>query len=327
MTTPVLSVIIVNWNTGTLLHDCLASIADGTSSQTHEIIVVDNASTDGSVDLVRQFHPYVRLIEARENRGYAGGNNLALPLARGEFIVLLNPDTLVVDGALERLTRFLTDHPRAGAVGPQLIHPGRRYKIRNGGWQPSIATILAHYSGLSRLFPGRVRGLHTIANQQQPVGWLSGACLVARRAAIEAAGPLHEGWFLYAEDVEWCHRIRNAGWQLWFEPNARIIHFDRASTSQRERAYSTMWAHGLHHCYARNTGAPWLRLFLFDIALAAGLVSRALLYTLRFASSPRAGRHWHYEACSFIRAAREVLQLGWQARSEVRRSDRSESAA
>ncbi len=313
MREPTLSIIIVNWNTGALLCECLRSIARETPDLPHEIIVVDNASTDGSADLVRRESPAVRLIESGANRGYAGGNNLALPAVRGAFIALLNPDTRIEDRALERLVAFLRARPQAGAVGPRLLDPGRRYAVRNGGWQPTIGTVLAHYGGLSRLLPGRVRGLHTIADRRQRVGWLSGACLVVRRAVVAEVGPLHEEWFMYAEDVEWCDRIAGRGWQLWYEPAARVIHLDRRSTSQRERRFSTLWAHGLHHHYVRRSRAGWPRILLFDAILAAGLLSRAVLYLARATRAPRQGL-WRAEARAFARGAREIVQLGWRAR-------------
>ncbi len=313
---PTLSIIIVNWNTGELLRDCLRSIARETAAVAHEIIVVDNASTDGSAELVRREFPAVRLIASGANRGYAAGNNLALPIARGDFLALLNPDTLIADRALERLVDFLIARPQAGAVGPQLLDPAGRYAIRNGGWQPTLGTILAHASGVSRLTSGRVRGLHTIADRRQRVGWLSGACLVVRRATAESVGPLHEDWFLYAEDVEWCDRIGRCSWELWYEPAACVVHLDRSSTRQRGGRFSTLWIQGLHHHYARRTRAGRPRLLLFDAILAAGLLSRTPFYLARAIAPRRAGQRpeWRAEAESFARGAYEVVRLGWRGR-------------
>lgn len=311
MTPPRLSIIIVNWNTGSLLRDCLRSVGRETPALPHEVIVVDNASTDGSADLLRREFPAVRLIASATNRGYAGGNNLALPEARGAYLALLNPDTILEDRALERLVAFLDRHPPAGAVGPALRHPAGRYAIRNGGWQPTIGTLLAHYAGLSRLWPARIRGLHLVTDWPQRVGWLSGACLVVRRAAALQAGPLYEDWFMYAEDVEWCDRLAALGWDLWYEPAARVIHLDRQSTAQREARFSTLWAQGLHHHYVRRSAAPRPRVILFDAILAAGLLSRALLYLMRAARSPRGRAAWRGEARSFARAAGEVIRLAW----------------
>lgn len=313
MTAPALSIIIVNWNTGRLLGDCLRAIARETPDLSHEVIVVDNASSDDSAALVRRDFPQVRLLESGGNRGYAGGNNLAFPLARGDFVALLNPDTLVEDRALERLVAFLRARPAVGAVGPRLLDPDGRYAIRNGGHQPTTLTLLAHYGGLSRLSGGRVRGLHTVTDRRQRVGWLSGACLVVRRAVVDSVGPLREDWFLYAEDVEWCDRIGAHGWQLWYEPAARVVHLDRRSTSQRGRSFSTRWAHGLHHHFVRRTGASRARVMAFDAVLAGGLLSRALLYLLR-STRPARREQWRDEARSFVRGAVEILRLGWKTR-------------
>jgi GT2 family glycosyltransferase len=312
--TPIaLTIVIVNWNTAALLGDCLATIARETTRLAHEIIVVDNASTDGSAGMMRDAFPYVRLLEAPSNVGYAAGNNLALSRARGRYVALLNPDTLVHERALERLVDALEAMPLAGAVGPALRHPQGRYAVRNGGWQPTIGTIAAHYSGLSRSGSRYLRGLHLMDDRRQRVGWLSGACLVVRREVVAAVGPLHEEWFLYAEDVEWCDRIARAGWELWYEPSATIIHLDRQSTGQRGATFSTLWARGLHEHYRRRTGAGAVRLFVFDCTLAAGIFSRALLYFAR-ALSPRQRALWLTEAYSFARAAQMLLRLPRSAR-------------
>lgn len=305
---PTLTVIVVNWNTAAPLRDCLRSVARETARLPHRVIVVDNASADGSADLVRREFPDAELIVAPANLGFAGGNNLALPLVESEYLALLNPDTVIEDRALERLVACLDARPAAGAVGPRLRHPAGRYAIENGGWQPTIGTVVAHYSGLSRLAPRRIRGLHLIGGGPRRVGWLSGACLVARRAAARAAGPLLEEWFMYAEDVEWCDRLAARGWELWYEPAATVLHLDRQATGQRGAAFSTLWARGLRQHYARRSRPARARLLLFDAALAGGLLSRAALYGLRALRRP-AEAHWRAEARSFARAAGEIARL------------------
>lgn len=306
---PALTVIIVNWNTAALLRDCLRSVARETPELPHRVIIVDNASTDDSVAMIRREFPEVELIFAPANLGYAGGNNLALPLVAGEYVALLNPDTVIEDRALEKLVAFLDAHPRAGAAGPCLRHPAGRYAIENGGWQPTIGTLFAHYSGLSRLAPRRVRGLHLIGQERRRVGWLSGACLVVRSAAARAAGPLLEEWFMYAEDVEWCDRLASRGWELWFEPAASVLHLDRQATGQREATFSTLWAQGLHRHYVRRSRPARPQLLLFDAILIGGLLSRAAIYGLRSLRRP-AERQWRAEARSFARAAWEIARLG-----------------
>ncbi|MFN8516396.1 MAG: glycosyltransferase, partial [Chloroflexia bacterium] len=233
----------------------------------------------------------------------------ALPLVTSEYVALLNPDTVVEDRALERLVAFLDGHPAAGAVGPRLRHPAGRYAIENGGWQPTIGTVFAHYSGLSRLLPGRVRGLHVIGAERRRVGWLSGACLVVRGAAARAAGPLLEEWFMYAEDVEWCDRLAARGWELWFEPGASVLHLDRQATGQRGATFSTLWAQGLHRHYVRRARPGRLRVLLFDAILCGGLLSRAAVYGVRAIRRPGEA-HWRAEARSFVRAAGEIARLG-----------------
>lgn len=306
MKPPRLSIAIVNWNSGAQLRDCLTTIQCATRS-TYEVVVVDNASDDGSATGVDAEFPYVSVLANAENLGFAAGTNLALPRAQGEFIVLLNPDTLVTHAALDRLADFLTSHPRAGAAGPDLPHPNGRYHVRNGGWQPSIGSVFAHYSGLSRLAPG-LRGLHTTRPVAQRVGWLSGACLMVRRAAADSAGPLHEGWFMYAEDVEWCDRI-GRHWELWYLPAVKVAHLDRQSTRRRGRRFSTLWAIGLHRHYVRRARPGRAALLVFDAIVAAGLLSRACLYAARAALAWRR-EPWWPEARDFAHGARDLIALG-----------------
>ena len=309
---PVLTIIVVNWNTAAQLRACLRSVARETVALPHRVIVVDNASRDGSPELVRREFPEVELIQAPANLGYAGGNNLALPLVESEYLALLNPDTVIEDRALERLVAVLDRRPAAGAVGPRLRHPTGRYAIENGGWQPTIGTIFNHYSGLSRLAPRRFRGLHLIADAPCRVGWLSGACLVVRRAAAVGAGPLLEDWFMYAEDVEWCDRLARRGWELWYEPSAPVLHLDRQATSQREASFSTLWAQGLHQHYVRRARPRLPQLLLFDALLIGGLLSRAALYWARLLRRP-AEVQWRGEARSFVAAAGAIARLAWRA--------------
>lgn len=315
MSTLRLSVIIVNWNSGALLRECVASIERETNA-TYEVLVVDNASTDGSANRIASDFRNATLVSAPENLGFAGGANYVLPRAVGEYIALLNPDTLVLDGALDRLVHFLEVHPGAGAVGPKLLHPSGRYRVLNGGWQPTIWSAFAHYSGLTRLLPA-LHGLHTTRDVAQRVGWLSGACLMVRRAASEAAGPLHEGWFMYAEDVEWCDRI-SRDWDLWYLPEAVVAHLDRQSTKRRGRAFATLWARGLHLHYVRRCRPNRVRLLAFDAILAAGLASRACVYAGR-ALVARKRDPWLAEAIDFLYGALELALLGLAGPGESRR--------
>ncbi|HLI50332.1 MAG TPA: glycosyltransferase [Thermomicrobiaceae bacterium] len=233
-----ISVIIVSFNVREKLAACLQSIdAWKVSSRFHaEVIVVDNASTDGTAAYIAERFPAVELFVLESNRGFAAGCNAGLLQSRGHTLVLLNPDTEVIDDALDSLHGFLGSNPGVAIVGPKLIYP-------DGSIQPS-----------RRRFPGLVTGLvestivqdiwHDNAilrdyyvtdrpdDMAQDVDWLVGACLAVRREAIDDAGLLDERFFMYSEEVEWCYRMKRAGWRIAFLPEATVIHHEGASSRQ-----------------------------------------------------------------------------------------------
>jgi N-acetylglucosaminyl-diphospho-decaprenol L-rhamnosyltransferase len=224
-----LSVVIISYNARPLLEACLSSLRS--SGVEAELIVVDNASTDDSVQAVRERFPEVRLIRSTTNCGFAAGNNLAFPHCRGRYIALLNADTEVVPGAFTEMVNFMEAHPRMGAVGPRLLNPdgtvqasGHRFprlghsalrlffRLPQPASPPSSMGCLP---GAERASPGEECELHD---------WLTGACLMVRRAVLEQVGPLDERFFFECEDVDWCRRIRAAGWEIGLLPAARVTH-------------------------------------------------------------------------------------------------------
>lgn len=226
-----LSVIVVSWNTREALRDCLASVPAACGDLAREILVVDNASADGSADMVRAEFPGVRLIESGGNLGFARANNLALPEVRARHVLLLNPDTVCEPGALARLSAFLDATPGAGACGPTLIDAAGRPTLSWGA-----APRLSHHL-LSIVDPGRrwlPAGLRERATARPPrpgdepvrVDYVVGACLMATRAAWEAVGPLDERFFMYFEETDWCRRAAAAGYGIWLVPAARVAHLE-----------------------------------------------------------------------------------------------------
>lgn len=247
---PDLSIIIVNWNTRELLAGCLGSIADcelgiaddrtsaapiyhSTNLPVTEVFVVDNASTDGSAAMVRERFPWVRLIESPDNLGFAAGNNLALRHAAGQYLLLLNPDTVVTQGAIERLWQVLAAQPTAGIAGAQLLNA-------DGSPQTSIGVYPSLWSELPllnrRLSPVRkTEQVSTTAGNLSvlSVAWVSGACLMIKREVVETIGPLDESFWLYTEETDWCYRARSAGWDVLLVPQAQTYHLARAASRQR----------------------------------------------------------------------------------------------
>ncbi len=248
---PSLSLVIVNWNTAALLVDCLRTIPDGARDLTYEVIVVDNASTDGSADLVTAEFPDVKLIRNRENVGFARGNNQGMAASSGRYVLLLNSDTLVKPQALTRLVAFMDQHTEVGAVCPRLLLPDDEPQAFAFGGDPSIGYLFRR--GLYRLVLRRpVHDWHTA--QIQAVDWVSGACLLARREVVDKIGGLDENIFMYFEDADWCRRIRQAGWQVMFNPQIEIVHLGGQSLKQNPAAQRGYYR-SLDYYYGKHFGS------------------------------------------------------------------------
>ena len=227
-----LSVVIVNWNAGVALHDCLASLfASKPWGGDLEVLLVDNASTDGSQVRAVRDYPDVTLIQNGANLGFARAVNEGLRRARGELTLLLNPDVIVESTTVLTLVDFMVHHPSAAAVGPKLLNPDGTVQ-GSARRDPSPWTgLFGRSAPLTRLFPNnpvRRRELPALAHEGAgplEVDWLSGACLVARRAAYDRVGLMDERFFLFWEDADWCLRFRGAGWKVYYLPTAIGMHY------------------------------------------------------------------------------------------------------
>ncbi len=256
---PPLSIIIVNWNTPELTLACVASILAAPPVTDYEIALVDNGSTDDSLIRFHGLPDPVRVIALGANDGFAAGNNAGLARTRGETVVLLNSDTLVPAGALDRLADFLRDNPRAGACGPRLVQPDGRPQPFAFGEAPSPGYLLRRAVN-ALVFR---RSLHDWTTEQTlAVGFVAGTCLCLRRAALEQTGPLDPGYFMYFEDVDWCTRARQRGWTIHYVPSVAVTHLGGAS-ARRNPAASETYGASLHYYYRKHYGPlsrAWLRL-------------------------------------------------------------------
>jgi len=264
------SCVVVSWNVRDLLRRCLRSLLDGTEVPPgREIIVVDCASSDGSADMVRQEFGSVRLIAATDNLGYARGNNTGLALARGRYFMVLNPDTEMVGDPLGFLAAYLDEHPEVGAAGPQLCYPDGSLQSSRRRF-PTLLTAFWESTLLHQWFPDnrfahRYHVLDRPPTVIQPVDWLVGAALMIRRTAWERVGPFDEGYFMYFEELDWCRRCRDAGWQIHYVPQAQIIHHEGKSSEQVAAARAIRFQRSKVRYFSRYHGAVWgeiIRLFL-----------------------------------------------------------------
>lgn len=237
MTAPGVSIIVVSYNTLELLRRCLAAAFRHSAGTASEIFVVDNASADGSAEMVRREFPAARLIENRENLGFARANNQALKLMKGEFALLLNSDALLTEGCLEALLAFMAGRPRAAMAGPRLI--GGDGRLQPSTYTvPSPANELLKTLRLYKLLPAALNSRLFLSSYfdhrtSRQVGRLTGACVLVRRAAIEDAGLLAEDFFFYGEVHDWCLRLLGRGWQIWFCADTEVIHLGGQSSKQK----------------------------------------------------------------------------------------------
>jgi N-acetylglucosaminyl-diphospho-decaprenol L-rhamnosyltransferase len=273
-----LSIIILTYNPGTILLDCLRSLPAGVNDLTYEVIVVDNASTDGLVQQAQAAFPHHRYILNPDNRGFAGGNNQGLAQATGDYLLLLNPDVIVEPGSLKAMVAFLEQHPKVGMVGP-LTRDARGQIALTARPRFTVAVILWQYLGLDRLFPYRVFGHYRAASRPDtppfPVNWVQGSCLLTRRTVYERIGGLDEGFFLFYEEPDWCGRAADAGWETWFVPSAAIYHHESTSVSRyplrRIRAYHLSPLHFFHKRGQRGA-VRWLKLgFTLELGFKGGV--------------------------------------------------------
>ena len=297
---PALAIVIVNYNTRDLLRDCLRSI--GAPRRDLDIWVVDNASGDGSAAMLRAEFPHVHLIANTHNRGYAYANNLALREILGhrtqnsklktqnsapDYVLLLNPDTIVPPGALEGLVGYMEAHPDVGVAGPKLVLADGSLDLACRRSFPTPAVSFYRMTGLSRLFPhsprfGRYNMTFLDPDVETEVDAVVGACMLVRTSIVREVGLLDEAYFMYGEDLDWAYRIKQYGWRVMYVPSVTIHHYKRASSRQRpfrsiHSFYDAMRVFHRKH-YASTTPAPLNLLIELGITLkeAWGLGSNLL---------------------------------------------------
>ncbi|MCX2727140.1 glycosyltransferase family 2 protein [Thermomicrobium sp. 4228-Ro] len=268
-----LSVVIVSWNVRELLPACLNSLARelARSRLASEVIVVDNDSTDGTVELVRQRYPWVHLIALEANRGFAAANNVGIRASRGEAILLLNPDTEVRPGAISWLWSALQAAPHVGLVGARLLNPDGSLQSAGYRFPGYVQNVLDFFPIHPRLIGSRLNGRFGPGDGLSPfaIDHPLGACMLVRRAVIEQVGGLDEGYFYYSEEIDWCRRIRAAGWTILTAPAALVVHHAGGSTRQVS-ARSFLELHRSRARYFRRWHGPR---FVQRLALLASLAA------------------------------------------------------
>lgn len=273
---PDLSVIIVNYNGGEWLSQTITSLFQGTNNLSFETILVDNASVDSSISQIKRRFPEVRVLENPENFGFAKANNKAIPMSQGRYILLLNPDTVVKPGAVETIVCFMDHHPHIGICGPKIMLPDGKLDAPCRRSFKTPATYLYKTLGLSRLFPNSKRfGKYYLSyineNATHEVDAVIGAFLMIRRETVEQIGLLDERFFMYCEDEDWCFRAKNAGWKVYYNPQAQIIHYKGASSKKSKVRMIFEWHKALYLFHEKNLTKSYPFIVNWFVYLGIGL--------------------------------------------------------
>jgi N-acetylglucosaminyl-diphospho-decaprenol L-rhamnosyltransferase len=287
---PDISIIIVNWNTPELLALCLNVIQATMKDLCYDIWVVDNGSTDRSVEIIRSQFPHVNLIENQRNLGFAGANNRAMSACRGRYMLLLNSDAFVTPGAVKTLFELAEREPKVALVGGQLLNLDGTFQAGYTEF-PTLWREFMILSTLGRRLFGQAYPSQHLPPGRGPsrVDYVEGACLLVRRSAWQAVGGLDEGYFMYAEEVDWCYRMHAAGWQVWYQPAARIFHVGSASSRGRNTQREVdLYASRVRFFYKQRGkfAAQLLRILILGFTLLK-VLGHALL---RRSTGNRAGR-------------------------------------
>lgn len=281
MTEPALSIVVVSWNVRDLLRDCLRSLEETVElpAGSWEVIVVDNASSDGSREMVEREFPTVQVVANDDNRGFGAANNQAFERARGRHLLLLNPDTVVLGDAVATMLRHMDRHPDTGILGCRLLNTDGSYQRWTAGALPTLLRVSGHAFfldlALGRFLPWRPMYLNRDVQGDLEVDWVTGACLLARREAL--AGALFDPtFFMYGEDTHLCARVRRAGWKVVYTASATVIHHHGKSMAKQSGEMSLNPFKGPRTFFAQRHGP--LAVWLHDLVILAGFVLRAACY-------------------------------------------------
>ncbi|MFB2599453.1 glycosyltransferase family 2 protein [Herbiconiux sp. P17] len=280
------SIVVVTYNSAEDIRDCVEAMR---ATDDAEIVVVDNASPDGSQELLVELQReglIDTLILSPENLGFAKGVNAGIRASKGRDVLLLNPDASLGVESLTALRTFAESRSDVGIVAP-VVDSGPTVDVMSAGEQPTLWPMFTHYAGLSRVFADnpRFRGRHLFrsrhAGQEHVVGWSSGCCLYIPRRTIDRVGLLSERWFMYGEDIEYCHRVSKAGLKVVVTPLAHAVHAVGASVNSAPGTISTMWAENTYDYYVTEFRPGPIRKFFWRLVFSGGLLSRSVVFRLK----------------------------------------------
>lgn len=277
-----LSIIIVNWNTREMLRDCLHSVFDTLGDLAAEVILVDNASTDGSAQMVAQEFAQVQLVVNSQNLGFARANNKGMARAKGQFVLLLNTDTLVRGDVLQAMVGYMQAHPAVGILGPRVLNRDGTVQHSATGY-PTLGRLVLQTLGLDRFqMFDHYQMAHWRRDAPREIEVISGCCLMARAAALPQIGLLDSDFFFFGEETDWCRRFARAGWQVMFAPVGEIVHFGGGSVRRLHHKRDVMLTKAMVQLHRKHGGrvaglACYAVLFGFNLSRAVLWGGLALL--------------------------------------------------
>ena len=310
------SIIIVTWNSRDYLRACLDALTENERGDQAEVFVVDNASSDGSAELVRASYPHVSLKEADVNLGFAAANNLAIGACSSEYLLLLNPDTVVHPGAIHALVEFMEAHPGAWAAGPMLLNADGSLQ-RTGVRFPSVWNMAVEALFLDRAFPksrifGRHRELYCYPLLARKVDFVQGSCLMVRREPVlERVGLLDDGYFMYFEETDWCFRMKKENGEVWLCPSARVVHFGGGEQGH----YDAQRVYYFHESLFRFAGKHFslAKRVMTRIIIFVRSILRVLAWAILLLFNPRLRR----KAISPLKGYGRVLLLCFRSHTRI----------
>lgn len=249
-----LSIIIISYNVEKLLKDCIESIYRETKDRAFDIWIVDNNSRDNSIQMIKSNFPEINLIENKQNVGFTKANNVAISRSKSDYILLLSPDTLILQNAIEKMVSFMNQNPKVGISGCRILNEDRTLQLACRRSIPTPKVAFFRLTGLSKLFPNsKIMAKYNLTyldpNEPHEVDAVSGAFLVIRREVIDDIGMLDENFWIYGEDLDWCLRAKKAGWKVMYYPHAEIIHYKGVGckTNNRKTTFEFYRAMYLFH--------------------------------------------------------------------------------
>lgn len=298
------SVIIVNWNTRDLLFGCIRSIYD-TADVPIEIIVVDNDSSDGSASEIEKQYPDVNVISSKTNLGFAAGNNLGLRYANGEYVLLLNPDTLVKNGTISQMRDFLAKTPTAGAVGARLLN--KDGSDQECYWMsfPDLSWLFTQALYLNKLLYSNHK-ISCLPNGAFKVAHVLGACFMMRRSELTGLGGFDESYFLYLEETDLLQRVKASGLAVYHLPDAQVVHFGQQSSCQQPQWTNVQLQRSMYQFLTRNKCTGPAQCMAIKLTMELAALVRLILWSLRYLVGIRGRKYAHGMLVGYARLMREI---------------------